>query len=786
MSELIGQMLGQYQLTSILGEGGMATVYRAHQPSMKRDVAIKVIESKLARNSEFVKRFEREAQTVANLDHPHILKVFDFGQQGDLIYLAMELKTGGTLAKYNADQLLSPERVAVLVTQIASALDYAHKRGVIHRDLKPQNVLLDEEGNAFLTDFGIAKLMQQDYTSLTQLGASMGTPAYMSPEQWQGSALDARSDLYALGVMVYETLAGKLPFSADTPASMMFAHLQQKPPSILDLRPSLPRHIQSVINVALAKDPDDRYQTAQAFAEAFSNAVSGKPFVPPEKPSRSPAVKQGASKQPPPRGRWLSLPLVIASALILILVVGGLALMVRGGTGGQPVMPAATETATPQAAALAATSEPSSTPIPPSETSVSTATPIPPSLTLTASSTPLPTDTPSATITITASGTPTWTPSATATLSVAQVVASLEAQDTAVAVIRNTLTATVWTQTPTITFTPSVNVTATIEAFQTQWNALTNTADARNGTATEAARPTNTRTFTLTATRTNTPTLTATNTRTRTPVPTSTPLPTQTSRPSRTPLSTRTSIPSATPVPTLTPMPVITRNEQWTPQIVTIEDVEMVLVPPGCFMMGSNTGNDNEKPMHEVCITKPFYLDRFEVTNGQFELKQGKARQVGRWKDSNRPRETITWAEADVYCRQRDGRLPTEAEWEYAARGPDNFIYPWGNEFLVVKAIYANGGAYQLAEVGETMRPEAQSWVGAYDMGGNAWEWIADFYRAYPSDKQIDPLNLDVGSDHVLRGGSSTYDGISVRAAFRVTNTGLANSYFGLRCARSS
>jgi serine/threonine protein kinase len=198
MADLIGQQLGQYEITALLGEGGMAVVYRARQTTVKRDVAIKVIKHGLVDKGDFVRRFEREAQTVASLSHPFILKVFDYGQQGDSVYLVMELLTGGSLAGLIRRGPLSLDMTSRMFDQVASALDYAHRRGIIHRDLKPQNVLLDDEGNAHLTDFGIAKILSET-TALTQSGMAMGTPSYMPPEQWQGRALDARADVYALG-----------------------------------------------------------------------------------------------------------------------------------------------------------------------------------------------------------------------------------------------------------------------------------------------------------------------------------------------------------------------------------------------------------------------------------------------------------------------------------------------------------------------------------------------------------------------------------------------------------
>ncbi len=206
MAGLIGQRLGQYEIVALLGRGGMATVYRARQLNIKREVAIKVIRADLAETADFIKRFEREAETIASLRHPYILKLFDYGEFGDTVYLVMELVSGGSLAELISKGPLPVATASRLLEQIASALDYSHERGIIHRDLKPQNVLLDEQNNPILTDFGIAKILSQT-TSLTQSGMAMGTPSYMAPEQWMGKALDSRADIYALGIMLFEMLA---------------------------------------------------------------------------------------------------------------------------------------------------------------------------------------------------------------------------------------------------------------------------------------------------------------------------------------------------------------------------------------------------------------------------------------------------------------------------------------------------------------------------------------------------------------------------------------------------
>ncbi len=275
MTNLIGQRLGQYEIISLLGEGGMATVYRARQESVDRDVAVKVIRSALVESQSFIDRFKREAKTVASLSHPHILKVFDYGQHEDIVYLVMEQMTGGSLTDLIQKGPLSMSMTTRMVEQIAGALDYAHRRGIIHRDLKPQNVLLDEDQNAFLTDFGIAKLLDSAAGGLTQSGAVVGTPSYMSPEQWKGGVVDARADIYSLGVMLFEMLAGSVPFSADTPFGMMHKHVYELPPMVRSTKPDLPPYVDEVLETALAKEPDARYGSATALSDAFKSAVQG-------------------------------------------------------------------------------------------------------------------------------------------------------------------------------------------------------------------------------------------------------------------------------------------------------------------------------------------------------------------------------------------------------------------------------------------------------------------------------------------------------------------------------
>jgi serine/threonine-protein kinase len=274
MTDLAGKRIGQYEIVSRLGQGGMASVYRARQLNIDRSVAIKIIKPELVENSELLARFDREAQTIASLSHPHIVKLFDYGQQDGIIYFVMELLDGGNLADYLAKGPPSMEQVDRLLNQIGSALAYAHQQGIIHRDLKPQNVLLDKHGNAILTDFGIAHLLSAN-VMLTQNGETVGTPAYMPPEQWQSRALDARADIYALGVILYEMLSGQRPFSGDTPFQIMHKHLYEPLPMLGHVQPETPKSIERVVSKALAKQPTDRFESVEAMLKAFERARNG-------------------------------------------------------------------------------------------------------------------------------------------------------------------------------------------------------------------------------------------------------------------------------------------------------------------------------------------------------------------------------------------------------------------------------------------------------------------------------------------------------------------------------
>jgi serine/threonine protein kinase len=264
--------LASYMLLEPIGHGGMAVVYRARQESLDRTVAVKVLSENLAASTEFMERFRREARTAASMRHPNVITVHDFGEDDRGVpYLVLEYIGGPTLADL-MDVGLDDQRIPDLLDQIAAGLDYAHARGVIHRDIKPGNVLMTEDGRAVLADFGLAWLLEGAHLTLT--GGVIGTPEYMSPEQAAGNPIDHRCDVYALGVVLYEMLVGDRPFVAETPIGVLLMHLQDQPPSLLDARPDLPLAVAEVLEKALVKDPNQRYSSAGELARAFRAAFA--------------------------------------------------------------------------------------------------------------------------------------------------------------------------------------------------------------------------------------------------------------------------------------------------------------------------------------------------------------------------------------------------------------------------------------------------------------------------------------------------------------------------------
>jgi hypothetical protein len=267
--------IGRYTIKSELGRGGMATVYLAYDPVLEREVALKLLPNYFAHDPEFSARFEREAKTVAALEHGSIVSMYDYGEDGEWPYFVMRLMKGGSLKDRIAEGPMSLEEAANIIERVAGALDKAHSKEIVHRDLKPGNIMFDEDGAAYLGDFGIVKLAEST-ESYTRTGNTLGTPAYMSPEQADGKPdIDGRSDIYSLGIILYEMLTGSAPFTHDSMPRLLIMHLTAPIPNALDARPDLPAGVQAVIEKAMAKERDERYATAGDLAAAVQAALIG-------------------------------------------------------------------------------------------------------------------------------------------------------------------------------------------------------------------------------------------------------------------------------------------------------------------------------------------------------------------------------------------------------------------------------------------------------------------------------------------------------------------------------
>ncbi len=279
---IIGKTIGKYQIVEHLGRGGMAEVYKAYQPSLDRYVAIKLMHSFLADDQDFLGRFQREAKAIGRLRHPNIVQVHDFDYADGLYYMVMEFIDGYTLKTRlielaNQNKML-PLREAMRITRdVAAALDYAHKREMVHRDVKPANVMINKDNQVILTDFGIAKILSGP--QFTASGAMIGTPAYMSPEQGLGEPGDARADIYSLGIMLFQMITGQLPYDADTPLAIVLKHVNNPLPIPSQLNPSMPPDVERIIFKALAKNPDDRYQSAEELISHLDRVSAGLPLT---------------------------------------------------------------------------------------------------------------------------------------------------------------------------------------------------------------------------------------------------------------------------------------------------------------------------------------------------------------------------------------------------------------------------------------------------------------------------------------------------------------------------
>jgi serine/threonine protein kinase len=333
MSFSVNDVIAGYRLEELAGRGGMGVVFLATHIALERKGAVKLIAPELAANEDFRRRFQRESKLAASIDHPNVIPVFDAGDEGGQLYVAMRYVEGTDLAGLiRSNGRLAPAEAVELIRQVADALDAAHARGLVHRDVKPANVLLERRPSglhAYLTDFGLVKMTGADSGVLTRTGHFLGTPDYAAPEQILGGDVDARADVYALACMLYHAIGGRPPFERDNDVAKLFAHLNEPPPSLLAVRPDVPAGLDDVIRTALAKAPEERPGSAGEFAAAAQRAVTAPQSLGQTTAPLPNAVEPARPSRPAPSRRRL-LPVAVV-VLVLLAAGAGLLIALSGG-----------------------------------------------------------------------------------------------------------------------------------------------------------------------------------------------------------------------------------------------------------------------------------------------------------------------------------------------------------------------------------------------------------------------------------------------------------------------
>jgi serine/threonine-protein kinase len=326
------EKIGKYKIIEVLGKGAMGIVYKAMDPDINREVAIKTIHfdtvAEGREQEEMQQRFMREAQAAGRLTHPNIVMIYDVGREGGMTYIVMQCIEGRSLAKMiGGDERLPVDYIVRLMTQVCQALDYAHQKGIVHRDVKPANILLDSSGNPFLADFGVARM---ETSTVTQTGTVMGTPSYMSPEQVMGKKVDKRSDIFSLGVILFELLSGKRPFAGDSITTVMYRIVHDVPLSLKDVQKDVPAGFDFIVSKALAKDPEQRYQSCLEMAYDFANVTTlPSPKTMTLDASAGPAFQVAMQEKKKPK-RKVGIA-AAAAGIVLVGAAAGIFFLSRGG-----------------------------------------------------------------------------------------------------------------------------------------------------------------------------------------------------------------------------------------------------------------------------------------------------------------------------------------------------------------------------------------------------------------------------------------------------------------------
>jgi serine/threonine protein kinase len=696
--ELLGQQLDEYELTELLGQGAMGRIYRGYDVRLKRNVAIKVIDATYRADADYRARFEREAQAIAQLEHPHIVSLYRYGEVSGLFYMAMQYIEGRTLkaalAEYREQGgTVPPAEASRIIREVCSALDYAHSKGIIHRDVKPSNIMLDTAGHAYLTDFGLALLADTETK-----GETFGSPHYIAPEQAISSKTAVpQSDLYAVGVILYEMFTGQLPFDGAGPLDVAMKHLSDEPRPPHEIRPEIDLALEGVILMAMAKKPRKRPTNGAELADALDRVLKLSPETAVLAPLPLP--------QPP-------------------------AIAISNKKRELPPVPAAVLIPPGQVATKPTTSAPES------------------------------------------------------------AMQSFSGRSCLGIFFRYL---------SIVLFALLIGFVSFLVIFQQRrpddflylaanlhWPPTATPTVTATGTPTPTATPTHT----PTATGTNTATAAATTTPTPLPaVPTTTPIQTTTPRPTQTP--------TITPTPSATPLIMLTREGDGMP---------MVLIPPTTFLMGATAADPlaegDEFSQHEVTLDG-YYIDLYEVSVAQYAafvnelggyvgkcngflclathfetinsyLNDELAGYMPEPGFENYPINNVTWHGADAYCHWVGGRLPTEAEWELAAKGGDGEaasgrLFPWGDEEPNANLAVFGSTEFAALQAVDGL-PDGRSPFGLHHMAGNVKEWVQDGYDViyYDRGETTNPSAPATNnySERVLRGGGYR----SPTADLRTTN----------------